>query len=937
MPDNRLPVVLTIDDEKAIRESFRNFLEDQDYEVFEAENGRIGLEVFREKAPDLVLVDLRMPEVDGLDVLASVRESSPDTPIIVISGTGVIGDAVEALRLGAWDYLLKPVGDLTVLGHAVDKALERARLIRENRRHQEHLEEQITERTAELKSTNIELRREIATREETEQRLADSETMLDSILRSVPDVIYRLDPTGRISFVNDAVRRYGYRPEDLIGKDALDIVHNIDRERVALNIRERRTGERRTSNLEVRLLGDTCGAACFEVRSKGVSMEPVFLVEAEGLYDTTGPSGGSFLGTQGIARDITERKQSEQRIRQNEEKHRTVIEASHDAIFMVSLDARVQDCNSTAREMYGYDKGEMVGTEFGRLVDGATVSRIMDIMAGRTSSGIFTADGSTRKDGAVFPVEVSVRATKLGEEKLVVVYVRDITERRQAEEALHRQSEALEQSLDGIAVTDLEGNLQFVNTAWASVHGYDVAELQGAHVSIFHTDEQMASQVNPFLETVLSKGGNNAEVGHVRKDGTEFPTRMSASVFRNSQGEPVGTVAIAHDFTEERELEEQLRQAQKVESIGRLAGGIAHDFNNLLSPILGYTEMLLLDISQDDPRREDLAEIHSAADRAKDLIRQLLAFSRKQVLEMKTVSMDRVVTGLERILRRTLREDVELHLSLASSTGAVRADVSQLEQILMNLGINAQDAMPNGGALTIQTSEEVVDEEFARTHASITPGRYEVLCVSDTGTGMSDDIIQHVFEPFFTTKAEGKGTGLGLATVYGIVKQHDGGIWLNSEIGVGTTFQIFFPRVEREAGKTGESEPELAVRIRGGSETILVVEDNDSVRSLVCSMLTSHGYTVLDAENPALCLSFLNEYDGRIDLLLTDVVMPGMNGRELYELLAPRLPSVKVLYMSGYTDDVIAHHGLLDDGVNFIQKPLSVQSLAGKVRDVLDG
>jgi two-component system, cell cycle sensor histidine kinase and response regulator CckA len=517
---NRKPVVLVIDDEKPIRDSICNYLEDGGYDVLGAGDGLEGLEIFERKNPDLVLLDLRMPEMDGLDALSMLRERSPDTPIIVVSGKGRVDDAIEALRLGAWDYLIKPIKDLSALRHSMDMALERAHLIQENRMYQE-------------------------------------------------------------------------------------------------------------------------------------------------------------------------------------------------------------------------------------------------------------------------------------------------------------------------------------------------------------------------------------------------------------------------------KLEAQFRQAQKMESIGRLAGGVAHDFNNLLTPILGYTEMLLFDFSPDDPRYDKLVQIQKAAERAESLARQLLAFSRKQVLETKKVDLCQVVSGFEKILRSTIREDIELHIKIVPLPCNIKADVSQIEQILMNLLVNAQDAMPDGGRIVIEIAEVFLDEAYASAHSGLQPGHYVMLTVGDTGCGMDSETLKHAFEPFFTTKERGKGTGLGLSTVYGIIQQHGGNIWVDSKPGRETTFTICFPPTDEipEHTTVHSSQKEIL----NGNETVLVVEDDDAVRNLVCNILTQQSYWVIGAENADECLSLVKQHKSAVHLLITDVVMPKMNGKELYQQLTPMFPDLKVLYMSGYADDVIGHHGVLEEGVHFLKKPVSVHALTGKVRAVLDG
>ncbi|HEY7783757.1 MAG TPA: response regulator [Pyrinomonadaceae bacterium] len=380
--------------------------------------------------------------------------------------------------------------------------------------------------------------------------------------------------------------------------------------------------------------------------------------------------------------------------------------------------------------------------------------------------------------------------------------------------------------------------------------------------------------------------------------------------------------------------EAQLLQSQKLEAVGRLAGGISHDFNNLLTAIIGYSDLSIRRVSPDDPLRRNLDEIRRASERAAGLTRQLLAFSRKQVMQPKVFELNAVVADVERMLRRMIGDDIDVRTNLDPNSGNVKADPGQIEQVIMNLVVNARDAMPKGGKLSIETSSLYLDEQYSFEHVSVKPGFYVLLAVSDTGTGMDEETRQHIFEPFFTTKEPGKGTGLGLSTVYGIVKQSSGHVWVYSEPGKGTTFKVYLPRVEEGAQYYREQEP--AAEVPRGTETILLVEDAEMVRNLTREVLENCGYDVIEASNGKRALSICKNRTEPIDLLLTDVVMPEMSGRELADRLVGLHPEMQVLYMSGYTQDAIVHRGTLDEGTNFIQKPFSPDALARKVRIVLD-
>ena len=391
---------------------------------------------------------------------------------------------------------------------------------------------------------------------------------------------------------------------------------------------------------------------------------------------------------------------------------------------------------------------------------------------------------------------------------------------------------------------------------------------------------------------------------------------------------------ILLDITERKRLEEQLRHAQKMEAVGRLSGGIAHDFNNLLVPIIGYVELAMMNLAPEDKLYSHLKRVQEAAERAADLTRQILAFSRKQVLKMQMLDLNLVITDFKKMVQHLIGEDIEFETFLTSDLHRVKADRGQLEQVLMNLVVNARDAMPMGGKLTIETANVYLDESYVKKYADTpSPGYYVMLVVSDTGCGMDTKTQQQIFEPFFTTKAQGEGTGLGLATVFGIVKQHGGNIWVYSELDKGTTFKVYLPQTP-EAEQSVEI-PQAEPVSLSGTETILVVEDEAMVRKLVCETLAAYGYTIIEAKNGNDGLQRISEYKEPIHLLLTDVIMPEMNGRELYKNVVTIHPAIKVLYMSGYTDNVIVHHGILEEGIDFLQKPFTVHSLTQKVRQVL--
>ncbi|HSE50534.1 MAG TPA: ATP-binding protein [Terriglobales bacterium] len=511
--------------------------------------------------------------------------------------------------------------------------------------------------------------------------------------------------------------------------------------------------------------------------------------------------------------------------------------------------------------------------------------------------------------------------------------------RRRDQEAVKRSEERyrtlVESAVYGIYRSALDDRFLDVNPALVEMLGYSSAdEVLALDVArdVYLDAAERALLVAKYHDT---RRVDSVEVQWKRKDGSPITVRLSGRAVLNARGETEGFEMIAEDVTERRVFEEQLRQSQKMEAIGRLAGGVAHDFNNLLTVIKGYAELLLDGYGGADPRRGELDEIRKAADRAGALTRQLLAFSRQQVLAPKTLNLNQVVRSMEALLRRLLGESIELSITLGHDAGQLRADPGQLEQVLMNLAINARDAMPRGGKLTISTANVEIDELYAREHPSIAPGRYVQLAVSDTGVGMDDETRNRIFEPFFTTKEMGKGTGLGLSTVYGIVKQSGGDIWVSSEIGAGTTFTVCLPRVDAPPEVTPGQGTPVAHRAPH-TATVLLVEDEAGVRALVRKFLERSGYFVLEASNPHDALATAQRHPGAIDLLLTDVVLPRMSGSELSQRLQELRPGTRVLFMSGYTDDAIVHHGVLSAGATFVQKPFTADALTHKLREILE-
>ncbi len=506
--------------------------------------------------------------------------------------------------------------------------------------------------------------------------------------------------------------------------------------------------------------------------------------------------------------------------------------------------------------------------------------------------------------------------------------------RLQAEQERTLLAHALRSIREAVTITDLDDNIIFVNEAFCRIYGYSQEEVIGKSIDSIRSPNNDPEKVRQILPQTL-QGGWQGELLNVRKNGQEFPIFLSTSVIYDRDAQPIALIGVASDITERKQLEAQLFQAQKMEAVGRLAGGVAHDFNNILTIINGYSELLLNQVPSDSSLYKPIQQILRASEKATELTSQLLAFSRRQIVQPRVVNLNDIIHELTNMLQRLIGEDVELKIHLDREAGNVKIDPNQVEQVLMNLAVNARDAMPTGGKLIIETANVELDDHYIETHMGARKGRYVMLAVSDTGVGMDKEIQQHIFEPFFTTKDKSKGTGLGLATVYGIIKQNDGFIWVYSEPGKGSTFKIYLPRVDAGPAHPSPMERRSPQRALKGTETIMVVEDDEAVRNLIRSVLTENGYRLLEARQGREALEMARKTSQPIHLLLTDVIMPEMSGGELAQQIRRHFPDVKVIFISGYTDNVVLREGRLNPGEHFIQKPFSPTTLLDTIRELL--
>ena len=807
---------------------------------------------------------------------------------------------------------------------------ERRKAEAELRKHREQLEDIVAERTSTLVTTNERLAQEIEVRRRAEEELRENEQRYRELADMLPQPIFESDLDGNITFANrTAFNCLGYTPEDL--QQGLDIYQMIvpeDRDRARLTTRRR-------------LAGELINNAEYTAQRKDGSRFPII------VYASPIQRGKQLTGLRGILIDITERKSAEEALRQAN----LVIENSPAVLFRWRA-AEGWPVAMVSRNViqFGYTPEELLSGEvpFAAMVHPEDVDRVGREVQEHSASGAVRFQQEYRivtKDGRVRWVDdrTVVERNNEGQITFYQGIIIDITERQQAEEELRKSHQTFLRVLDGIDATIYVADMGsyeilFMNKNMIDAVGADLAGrtcyevLQGQSGPCGHcTNDQLQDEDgNPAGVCVWETKNPLTGKWYINHD----------RAIRWVDGRMV-RLQIATDISKLKELEqerirveEQLRQAQKMESVGRLAGGVAHDFNNMLSAILGHAELAMMQFTSSEPVLDDLKAIKKASLRSADLVRQLLAFARKQTVSPKVLDLNNTVGGMFKMLKRLIGEDIDLVWSPGASLWAVKIDPSQIDQLLANLSVNARDAIAGVGKVTIETENIAFDEADCAVHPGLACGEYVMLAVSDDGCGMTKEVIDHIFDPFFTTKEVGKGTGLGLATVYGIVKQNEGYISVHSEPGKGTTFKVYLPRF---VGEALESASEGMVQMyKGRGEMVLLVEDEAAILKVGKAMLEKLGYTVVTAGTPAEALHQTDAHAAKIRLLITDVIMPGMNGRELAQKIHEINPGLKCLFTSGYTADVIAHHGVLDEGVQFIQKPFSLKDLASKVRQALE-
>ncbi len=971
-----MATILVVDDRAANRELLATILGYRGHRVVEASDGAEALSLVKAERPNLIISDILMPTMDGYEFVRRLRADPETANIPVIFNTAHYLDreaTVLAKACGVTQIIYKPVEPEMLLS-AVDAALGLTQSAvppppqEFNQEHMQLLTDKLAQKTDDVRRTNerlsalIELGNQIAGEHNPLHLLENFCHAARSIIGAKYAAIAVLDDGG-VTLRHFLTSGLEPEVESAIGPPPVG--------RGLLGCLLKRGGSLRTPNIEGHpqsegfppnhpKMTSFLGAA---ISSSSGIYGSLYLTDKLGFeeFSEADEKLVTMLAAQvGIAYENAKRYEqlqwraaelqdtallrgrAEQELRLTQHRLRDALASSPAVIYTLTTEGDLPFptwVSENVTWVLGYETEECLTKDWWiRGIHPDDREREVSGLSDLRATGHRISDYRfLHKDGSyrwVRDEQRLLRNDQAGPAEIVGAWV-DISERKLAEEALVQTNETLGSLIQAsplaIISTDVQGNVTTWNSAAERIFGWSTKEVVGRPYPIVPSDQ--TNEIESGLDALQSRGTlTEFETRRNRKDGKSVDVSISSSALRGVSGDFNGVVSVIADITERKQLEEQFRQSQKMEAVGRLAGGIAHDFNNLLTAIIGYSQIALSRLKAEDPMRKDIEEVEKAGQRAATLTSQLLAFSRKQVLQPRILDLNAVVAELNKLLQRVIGEDVELVISLDKSIGFVKADPGQIEQIIMNLAVNSRDALPKGGKLLIETANVDLDENYADEHVDARVGAHVMLAISDNGSGMDKETQLQIFEPFFTTKGQGKGTGLGLSTVYGIVKQSGGHVGVYSEPGHGTIIKVYLPRVDEISD---HRKPRLRQVDSQGTETILLVEDEVSVRLLARTILESNGYKVLEADAGEKVRQICKEHRGPIHLMLTDVVMPGMGGRELAELVATLRPETKILYMSGYTDDAIVHHGVLGPDKAFIQKPFTPSGLTTKVRQVL--
>jgi len=834
---------------------------------------------------DLVLLNYRVTGITSIELIKQLREAHhSDVPIVIMSYEENQDIALQALRFGADDFILKNPGYLYQLPSVLENAFNRVQVERER---------------AALKASEYHFR---------------------LLIENVSDLILVLDKDGIIRHCSPSLEKIiGFKPEEIIGKRFDESIHPDDIPVLLADF----------SRL-IKTPGITSGPQALRIITGDGSWR---YMEAIAKSTLTASGQGIVIIN---SRDITERKKAEEALQKSEDRFRSLVEKSTEAITLIDSSGKILYASPPIKSLLGYSEEEFIMLEQDELIHPDDVSIHENALANLSANPQKTVVYSLRlrhKDGTWRWIENALHDLREDPSvRAIIANVRDITPRKEAEAALQESEikyrSLVENSLVGVGIFQ-DDRLIFVNNKFCEIFGFTYEEITKQDLSDFiHPDDRAIMKDNAKR---IFEYGDTVECHYriLRKDNKVINVKtFSTSVIY--QGRPAA-IGIIIDITREMLLENQLRQSLKMEAIGTLAGGIAHDFNNILTVLTGYSTLLKLEMEKGIPLKATyLDAIMSASLKASNLTQSLLAFSRQQPVSLRPVKLNEIVSGTEKMLRRLLTEDIALKTGLSPDDMIVMADTTQIDQVLINLVVNARDAMPRGGAITIETRKVYIDKESAEIRGLADPGQYALLSIIDTGTGMNDATKEHLFEPFFTTKDVGKGTGLGLSTIYGIIKQHNGHISVYSEEMIGTSFHIYLPITD-----TTLTEKKAYDMPKGGSETILLAEDNEEVREFMTTVLRKSGYSVIEAVDGEAAIERFKANKG-ISLLILDSVMPKKNGRQVYDEISAKYPRIKIIFTSGYTRDVILDKGIEDKTFEFISKPVSPETLLRKVRESLD-
>lgn len=924
--------ILVVDDTPASLQLLTRILTNSGYRVRPATDGLLALRSVAAKAPDLILLDVKMPNMDGFEVCRRLKSDvkSREIPVLFISALGETSERIKGFETGGLDYISKPF--------ETEDVLARVRTHLRLRDLTEQLEQKVRQRTKELSDANLKLQNEIEENKLAQKALLESEDRYRRLVDGSPDVVYIFSSKrGGIFYSPHVEDMLGYSVGYLYAHPFLwnESIHPEDKNHISEIIKDFEVGK--YFSIEYRIKDAAGSWKWVRDRSIGrITEDNEVLIE-------------------GVATDVTEQKMAEQALKKSNNNFATLVANIPGYVAYVNADTlHYEFVNDMYEKGFGIPKKRIIGSHIKEIIGEKNyldaLKYIQEVSLGKPVSYENLFDVASGKRWVQVNYAPIIDADAHVSSIVVLSY--DITERKLSEEALRNERALIENVMEtspvGITTVDSKGNITYANSVAIKILclSKDEVSHRTYNEPLWHITDLSGNafpEENLPFNLVMSSGKPVYNIQHAIQwpDGKRVLLSVNAAPLIDGNGQINGMVAGIEDITERKyaeeekaRLEAQLQQSQKMESVGRLAGGVAHDFNNMLGVIIGHTEMALDQVDPKQPLHEDLEEILKAAERSANLTQQLLAFARKQTISPRVLDLNSTISSMLRMLRRLIGEDIVLSWKPSADLWQVKMDPSQIDQILANLCVNARDAIKDGGIITIETGNKIFDKDYCLNHGDILPGEYVSLSVSDNGQGMDKETLSHIFEPFFTTKGVGVGTGLGLATVYGAIRQNEGYINAYSEPGHGTTFTIYMPRhVDKSLSAQTNilSEPEIK-----GHETILLVEDESIMLKMTSRMLEWLGYKVLAASSPGEALRMASEHSGEVHLLMTDVIMPGMNGRDLAQNIMSLYPHIKRLFMSGYTADIIAHHGVLDAGVQFIQKPFSKKELAAKIRNVLD-